>query len=82
MTKRVREIRIEHLQLPAGVIGRQRIREAVEFELARLARQGVTAPAGDARSAGPLTVDASALTDVRSMGRKVALAARDGIKNR
>ena len=40
MTRRPHEIRIDHLVLPAGTVGRQRVRDAVERELARLAASG------------------------------------------
>lgn len=77
---RRRAIHIAHLVLPAGVVGRQRVREAVERELAALAADG--AMDGAAPPPGEVQVKAAAGSDARSIGRRAAAAVRDGLKTR
>ncbi len=77
MKARRHDIYIDHLVLPAGTVGRERVREAVERELTRLARAGelsAGSDGGDVRL-GAIQAAAARGSDARALGRAVGAAA-------
>ena len=78
MTRPPHEIRIDHLVLPAGTVGRQRVRDAVERELARLALSGdLNAPSsgGEVRL-GEIKATTKGRADATSLAAAVGAAAK------